>query len=317
MTSLTRARRHEELQNVDKSSRLSSSSIFDTLRRSRNDLSTNSIPRSSISIQPHQPIKESIQALEKRFKDLNISTSYISDDSAEVSESPPPIEESRTETKTTQSPPVRVEIGTQTEESNTRLDVLSTIGRMYDMHYLDSTDTGDAINLAMRRDDTCDLIVSLLRSRKTLEGQGQFLKLWLNTRKSNTCAPLIIKPRPMYAPAPMDSPDEDISLISTQTMVRTSSDQSSRPPRFTPPNPSPPLFPTALQFNDPMYHQPSSFYRQSGSGPTPPLLMASHPTTSKHSLTPNSSSTLTGTPFDTLMLYSSGIEPSPPPGTAD
>jgi hypothetical protein len=125
---------------------------------------------------------------------------------------------------------------------------------------------------------------------------------------------MIVKPKPRYSNlgphgSGLESPvEEDISLISTQTMVRTSSDQSRR---CTPPNPSPPLFPTVLQFNDPMFHQPTTFYRTSGSGPTPPLLMSHVNSGGKSSATPNSSSTLTGTPFDTLMLYS-GMDPSPP-----
>jgi hypothetical protein len=320
MGSLIRTKKHEELQNSDKASRCPSASIFGTLRRSRVELEPNQLTRSNISAQSSRTIKESKKALEKRFKDLNISTSYLSDDLEGPAPDSPVIQSSESG-KRHPAEPSRMDVGTQASEDDSRHIVLCTIGQMFDMKYLDSDETADAISLSMRRDDTCDLILSLLRARQSLEGQGQFLKLWLGTRRSASrqpvaycqSAPIIVKPKPMYSgqaihPSIESSPDEDISLISTQTMVRTSSDQSRR---FTPPNPSPPLFPTVLQFNDPMFHQPT-YYRTSGSGPTPPLLMSHHNVSSgKSSLTPNSSSTLTGTPFDTLMVYS-GMDPSPP-----
>lgn len=264
--------------------------------------------------------KVSISSLDKKLKDLNISTSYIQGETDSDKTESPVLQHSRSRTSLAVTPcnpfPIKNDAGTQTDDL--RKAILARIGLLYDSSFLTGDETAEAINLAMQRDDTCELMASLLSARNTLEGQGQFMKMWINTRmrqRQTFFAPppqsitpfitgypgshhlqqeMLIRPRPVYCNnTRMDTPEEDISQISLQTMVRSDEPPRPSPP---PPNPSPPLFPTVLQFNDPM------FYRSSAATSAQPSL--AHFMSRTKLSTPSSCST--GTPMDQIQTNSLG-----------
>jgi len=301
MPSLYRSKRQDELQNFssnDQGSPRNHSKTSGTL--------SHSLGLSSCST------KESRMSLEKKLKDLNISTSYIPGDTDSDKTESPVLEHSKSTVSlvVNRSVPKSTRIDASVQTDDLRKSIISRIGLLYDSHFLTNEETAEALYLAMQRDDTCELMQSLLSARNTLVGQGQFMKMWINTRmrqKQQTYMPpqsitpmistfpgtngmqaeMIFRPKPMYCSnSHIDTPEEDVSQISLQTMVR-----SDDPPRPSPvPNPSPPLFPTVLQFNDPMFHRNGNY----------PSLVHYTGGTKLSSSTPSSCST--GTPLDPLLV---------------
>jgi len=298
-----RSQRHDELQNkstLGNGSYLDSRLVFPESR---------SVGCSSVST------KASNISLERKLQDLNISTSYIPGETDSDKTDSPLVDHSKSTVSlgVVRSPPEAPEIEAFTQTDDLRKTILNRIGLLYDSNYLTTDETAEAIGLAMQRDDTCDLMASLLSARSSVDGQGQFMKMWIATRmrqKQQLYVPpqsvtpfmpsfsgshlphaeMVFRPKPVYFTNPrIDTPEEDISQISLQTMVR-----SDEPPRPSPPpNPSPPLFPTVLQFNDPMFHRTGYTV-----GPTP---LAHYVGGTKiSSCTPSSCST--GTPLDPLLM---------------
>jgi hypothetical protein len=303
MPSLYRTQRHDELQNNTSIGNGVSLESKQFLRDTR------LIGYASVST------KASSISLEKKLQDLNISTSYIPGETDSDKTDSPLLAHSKStaslRVNKSFSRGLSVDAFTQTDDL--RKTILNRIGLLYDSNYLTTDETAEAIGLAMQRDDTCELIASLLSARNSVEGQGQFMKMWITTRmrqKQQLYVPpqsvtpfittfnaphpphaeMIFRPKPLYCTNPrIDTPEEDISQISLQTMVR-----SDEPPRPSPPpNPSPPLFPTVLQFNDPMFHRTGYTV-----GPTP--LAHYSGGTKLSSSTPSSCST--GTPLDPLLV---------------
>ena len=301
MPSLYRSRRQDELQNYSSIDHLSPRHQLASSSESR------SLGVSSCST------KESRMSLEKKLKDLNISTSYIPGETDSDKTDSPVLEHSKSVVSliVTKSLPQPARVDSSVQTDDLRKTILSRIGLLYDAHYLTNEETAEAISLAMQRDDTCELMASLLNARNTFEGQGQFMKMWIDTRirqkqqlfmppqsvtpfmttfngTTGTRSDMIFRPKPVYCSNPrIDTPEEDISQISLQTMVR-----SEDPPRPSPaPNPSPPLFPTSLQFNDPVFQR--SHYQQS-------LVHYPGGTCKLSSSTPSSCST--STPLDPLLV---------------
>ena len=206
-----------------------------------------------------KPFKESSDPVGQRIKDMNISTSFVNDESEYDSSVESP---SDTRGPNFMYPGVAVsaslDVPTARSEiadvsSDPRQRVLELIGDMLDAGFLSEADAGRAIKEAMKRDNTYELMLSLLKARKTLKSQSVFLKLWLS------CPTRVVA-------------FEDLSPIDTapvsecrRPLMRSSS------LRFleTMPIPSPPLVPMSLQVAD-ASPSPSGSEREA----TPSLLMS-------------------------------------------
>ena len=72
------------------------------------------------------------------------------------------------------------------EPADVRSFVLQQIGDMMDAQKLSISEATEALDLAMRKDDTHELMASLLKSRKHLQGKADFLRMWLSGRNRKT-----------------------------------------------------------------------------------------------------------------------------------
>jgi hypothetical protein len=185
-------------------------------------------------------------SLEQALKDLDISRSFV--DNSDDSDCDPKKQQAASTASSTRSVPKTtqperiaqtesVARGIQTESVDPRRWVLSRIGDMMDSRVLDSGFVADAIDLAMRLDGTMEAMQSLLLARPSLESQAVFLRMWLEKRKidSSENVPLL-KPKPER-------------LNSSSWVDEIAAGINGQLPRG-----SPPLCPTALQFNDPVYY---------------------------------------------------------------
>jgi hypothetical protein len=175
---------------------------------------------------------------------MNISTSYISEcdveeDSPVTANRPQPVH-----VPEIQRPSVP-NFGSACREAplprvDVRQSVLETIGDLLDGSLISPEEASSAITLAMSPDATFERIDILLRSRKSLDGKGAFLRLWLRGRGVE-CEP---SPIPVHA-APCrtlsDELDADRRLVRSQSNLRL---------EFVP-SASPPLVPLSLNFGSP------------------------------------------------------------------
>lgn len=187
-------------------------------------------------------------SLEQALKDLDISRSFV--DNSDDSDCDPKKPQAASTASSTRSVPKThperiarcmqtesVARGMQTESVDPRRWVLSRIGDMMDCRVLDSGSVADAINLAMRLDGTMEAMQSLLLARPSLESQAVFLRMWLEKRKIDLSENVpLLKPKPER-------------LNSSSWVDEIAAGINGQLPRG-----SPPLCPTALQFNDPVYY---------------------------------------------------------------
>ena len=119
------------------------------------------------------------------MKDMNISTSFLSD--AEDPESDDTSENSNVEVSNTvilaSSPEIvphqKITEPLVTEKKDSRQCVLELVGKMLDSKLLNEPEAGQAVCLAMRNDNTHELMATLLRARSSIQAQSVFLKMWL------------------------------------------------------------------------------------------------------------------------------------------
>lgn len=177
--------------------------------------------------------------LSQRIRDMNISTSFISDPDAESASSSPKLAEKR--------PHARSFTGTTSlicskpsaipQPMDKRQAVLECIGTMLDEQAISEAEASTAIGLSMLEGGTHERIFALLESRKTMAGKSAFLRLWLRTLSKPS---ELIEPSPIPLQAPSDESDFMRPLMRSQSNCNLE----------ILPIPSPPLVPVALNFAD-------------------------------------------------------------------
>ena len=247
-------------------------------------------PRLALVSRRAPPTKEPVSFLEKRIRDLNISTSFVSsagsgDSSGESPDSRPirRIIESRTLSRVDSCISLRANVGGEPSSPRSpivptvfeplhkpisaaherRQSVLESIGEMMDRTLLSDEEGTEAIGTAMKNDNTFELMLCLLNSRKTVEAQSAFLKMWLRSQRP-VAAPKVLQP--LHAPYRTISDEPE--------MVRPRAVNAVRP--VSQPAASPPLMPIALQFGDGSSPCESPNACE-GRGPTPSILMSNPP----------------------------------------
>ena len=117
---------------------------------------------------------------------MNISTSFIEEcdehDSSPTAQRVLGIQRPVSSTDIPQF--VKGESSRSCNSVDVRQSVLETVGSLLDDSLISADEATTAITLAMCSDDTHKRMDSLLKSRKSLEAQGTFLRLWLRGRST-------------------------------------------------------------------------------------------------------------------------------------
>ena len=138
----------------------------------------------------------------QKMRDMNISTSFISD-----AEDP----ESSTDEIISGCP------------IDSRQSVLEILGNMLDLNLLTESEAQQAVCLAMKTDNTYELMGSLLRARSaSIQAQSVFIKMWLRGFREDTKKPAV----------------KVLQRVTSQKAIPIETV-----------NPSPPLMPLSLHFS--------------------------------------------------------------------
>lgn len=247
-------------------------------------------PRFSLVSRRAPPTKEPVSFLEKRIRDLNISTSFVSsagsgDSSGDSPDSRPSPTDVKHRTLSRVDSCMSLRANVEGEPSSPpspivptvceplhkpisaaherRQSVLESIGDMMDRTLLSDEEGTEAIGMAMKNDNTFELMLCLLKSRKTVDAQSAFLKMWLRSQRPMAAPKL---PQPLHAPYRTISDEPDMVRPKAVNAVRLVSQPAA----------SPPLMPIALQFGDGSSPCESPNACE-GRGPTPSILMSNPP----------------------------------------
>lgn len=182
--------------------------------------------------------------LKQRFRELDISTTFVSDEEVERRlEAGRPLETARHWTSAVNATFQQSQSRDQaTSTCDTRQFVLEAIGSMFDQSLLSESETAEAIGLAMKLDATFSAMASLLHARKTQTAQSAFLKLWLNGHHTKRFSPSPILP---------ERSERSSEIFRPKPIHRMGSRETSAGDSHSFEGPSPPLMPIALQFGPP------------------------------------------------------------------
>ncbi len=189
----------------------------------------------------HRP-QHRTDRLTQRIRDMNISTSFIEDcgdDDSSPTDVKPCLPHSSIDC--TSMPQFgKNESRRSCTPVDVRQSVLETIGILLDESQISCDEATTAITLAMQPDDISKRMDSLLKSRKTLEARGLFLRLWLRGRSAQgeqEPSPIIPVKQMRIEPV-NDFPEFDRPLTRSNSVCRLELHPSS----------SPPLLPVSLNF---------------------------------------------------------------------
>ena len=76
--------------------------------------------------------------------------------------------------------------------------VLSQIGDLIDAQRITADEAQEALDLAMRRDDTHELMSALFKARKTCQGKAEFLKMWLIGKRKSESVKASVPPHSVH-----------------------------------------------------------------------------------------------------------------------
>jgi hypothetical protein len=228
--------------------------------------------------------------LSQRIRDMNISTSFVSECDAEShSSSPKKSLEVDQGFRPVSDAPGSFRHSCLPQALDKRQAVLEWIGTMLDEESIIENEASTTIGLAMLDNGTHERIYALLQSRKTMAGKASFLRLWLRTMTKQYDAP---EPSPIapIANAVVTSTVDESDFM--RPLIRSQSNCN----LDILPIPSPPLVPVSLNFADasptedtgvrpsrPQFHGLAKFVKYNGQristpstamSPSPELTMA-------------------------------------------